>query len=158
LRAKPARSKSLLPFAGGLAGILLGALCLPAIASTGVAVDPPEAETDLKEPALAAPSLALDAPERAASTTVDMDDEIVASGSQSPASPARLSSNGQIALQQLLDETEEIEMFSPISEQPAAESTQTGEADGVPPTATRLPGVSESDMPRFRRQMYRTDI
>ena len=28
----------------------------------------------------------------------------------------------------------------------------------TPPTATRLPGVSETDQPRYRRQMYRTDI
>ena len=28
----------------------------------------------------------------------------------------------------------------------------------LPPSATRLPGVDDEDMPRFRRQMYRTDI
>lgn len=31
-------------------------------------------------------------------------------------------------------------------------------ADKIPDTALRLPGVSEIEMPRFRRQMYRTDI
>lgn len=31
-------------------------------------------------------------------------------------------------------------------------------ADDLPETALRLPGVSEKDLPRFRRQMYRTDI
>lgn len=31
-------------------------------------------------------------------------------------------------------------------------------ADDLPESALRLPGVSEKDLPRFRRQMYRTDI
>ena len=28
----------------------------------------------------------------------------------------------------------------------------------LPPTATRLPGVANEELPRYRRQMYRTDI
>lgn len=31
-------------------------------------------------------------------------------------------------------------------------------SDDLPESAVRLPGVSEEDYPRFRRQMYRTDI
>lgn len=30
--------------------------------------------------------------------------------------------------------------------------------DELPDTALRLPGVADKDLPRFRRQMYRTDI
>jgi hypothetical protein len=30
--------------------------------------------------------------------------------------------------------------------------------DELPETALRLPGVSDQELPRFRRQMYRTDI
>lgn len=29
---------------------------------------------------------------------------------------------------------------------------------GLPPTATRLPGIDDEDLPRFRRHMFRTDI
>jgi hypothetical protein len=32
------------------------------------------------------------------------------------------------------------------------------QAPGLPPTATRLPGIADEDLPRFRRQMFRTDI
>jgi len=38
------------------------------------------------------------------------------------------------------------------------ESSSKVAADMLPETALRLPGVSDSDLPRFRRQMYRTDI
>ncbi|MDX1480107.1 MAG: hypothetical protein R3315_00430 [Woeseiaceae bacterium] len=32
------------------------------------------------------------------------------------------------------------------------------EVQSLPPTATRLPGVDAEELPRFRRQMFRTDI
>jgi hypothetical protein len=38
------------------------------------------------------------------------------------------------------------------------ESSSKVTADMLPETALRLPGVSDTDLPRFRRQMYRTDI
>lgn len=34
----------------------------------------------------------------------------------------------------------------------------SGPVSTPPETALRLPGVAEEDLPRFRRQMYRTDI
>ncbi|MGI9201678.1 MAG: hypothetical protein ACR2QL_11505 [Woeseiaceae bacterium] len=40
----------------------------------------------------------------------------------------------------------------------ATESDAALTADELPETALRLPGVSEKELPRFRRQMYRTDI
>ena len=45
----------------------------------------------------------------------------------------------------------------------SSDSSSAKEDDAVPvndlpETAVRLPGVSEADQPRFRRQMYRTDI
>jgi len=47
---------------------------------------------------------------------------------------------------------------------PAKQKDEGGKEDvtisesETPEIATRLPGVSASDSPRFRRQMYRTDI
>lgn len=40
----------------------------------------------------------------------------------------------------------------------ATETDATVAVDDLPETALRLPGVSEQELPRFRRQMYRTDI
>lgn len=40
----------------------------------------------------------------------------------------------------------------------AAETDAAVVADDLPETSLRLPGVSEKELPRFRRQMYRTDI
>lgn len=50
-----------------------------------------------------------------------------------------------------------------IAPKAEAEDTETAdtreEPDGdLPPTATRIPGVADEHMPRFRRQMFRTDI
>ena len=40
----------------------------------------------------------------------------------------------------------------------ATETDAAVAADDLPETALRLPGVSAEELPRFRRQMYRTDI
>lgn len=44
--------------------------------------------------------------------------------------------------------------------EPTAEDAEPQDFEGpaLPPTATRLPGVDDEDLPRFRRQMFRTDI
>ena len=44
------------------------------------------------------------------------------------------------------------------SESKPTETESKVAADKLPDTALRLPGVSETELPRFRRQMYRTDI
>ena len=40
----------------------------------------------------------------------------------------------------------------------ATETDASASTDDLPETALSLPGVSEKELPRFRRQMYRTDI
>jgi len=38
------------------------------------------------------------------------------------------------------------------------ETDAAASADDLPDSALSLPGISEKELPRFRRQMYRTDI
>ena len=38
------------------------------------------------------------------------------------------------------------------------ETDAAAAADDLPETSLRLPGVSDEELPRYRRQMYRTDI
>lgn len=40
----------------------------------------------------------------------------------------------------------------------ATDTDTAAAADDIPNAGLRLPGVSEKELPRFRRQMYRTDI
>ncbi len=40
----------------------------------------------------------------------------------------------------------------------ATDTDVTVAVDELPETSLRLPGIAEKDLPRFRRQMYRTDI
>ncbi len=44
------------------------------------------------------------------------------------------------------------------SETSSVEEDDSAPVSDLPETALKLPGVSERDQPRFRRQMYRTDI
>ena len=127
----------------GLAALLLAAWCSPTLAATGVDVECPESEpqnqlvaTNIEIPQLDIPSLKISVADHGVDSSSDIEDEI----SDPPlASPA-------------VTKGEEVEE--------AAEETEDADAgvSDTSPTATRLPGVSESEQPRFRRQMYRTDI
>jgi hypothetical protein len=44
------------------------------------------------------------------------------------------------------------------AENATTDTDTTVAIDELPETALRLPGVADKDLPRFRRQMYRTDI
>jgi len=136
-------SKNALLSGPGLTSLLLAAWCLPSLAATGVDVECPEtkanialASTELAVPELTNPALELDAADPTGDDSAAIEDEIVARPLASPAVSA--------------------------SEQDDERATdvETSDASGneTTPTATRLPGVSATDQPRFRRQMYRTDI
>ena len=127
----------------GFAALLLVAWCSPTLAATGVDVECPESEpqnklvaTNVEIPELEIPSLKIDVAEHGVDSSSDIEDEI----SDPPlASPA-------VTKGEEVDEAAE-----------DVEDADAGVSD-TPPTATRLPGVPESELPRFRRQMYRTDI
>ena len=121
--------------------LLLAAWCTSSIAATGVDVECPETERnsalatlDITLPALAIPSLTIDAADHGVDSSAAIKEEIVDRPLASPAISAA-------------DEEDVTEV----------DETETANTEAAP-AATRLPGVSESDQPRFRRQMYRTDI
>ena len=127
----------------GLVALLLSGWCLPGLAATGVDVKCPESEreknrvvAEAESPRLAIPLLTIDVADHAVDSEADIEAEIVDPPLASPA--VNTSSDS--------DET----------------ANDVEDADGAineaAPTATRLPGVSDTDQPRFRRQMYRTDI
>lgn len=155
--------------ATGTAGLLFALLSVPVLASTGVDTRCTETDKRTNTAEIAAPAfgptLTIAIADHAVKSTADMDSENIDSPAQSTSSPApRLSSSSKVLLQQIFDDIEEAEMASPVTESASGDSDASGdETSGTPrgeapPTATRSPGVSESDVPRFRRQMYRTDI
>ena len=136
-------SKNALLSGSGITALLLTAWCAPSLAATGVDVECPESErqhklvaADIELPQLVVPSLKIDVADHGVDSSAAIDDEIVDPPLTSPAV-----SSGD----------EDHDTSTDVKE---ADAT----LDDAAPTATRLPGVSETDQPRYRRQMYRTDI
>ena len=136
-------SKNALSSGPGFTALLLVAWCSPTLAATGVDVECPESErqnrlvaTDIELPKLVLPTLKIDVADHGVDSSADIEDEIVDPPLTSPAV-----SSGE-------------EVDEATTEVKEADAT----LDDAAPTATRLPGVSETDQPRYRRQMYRTDI
>jgi len=129
----------------GTAVLLLGVWNVNALASNGFDTHCTEASNELPAAEIPAPSLAIKVAEHGlSSAAADMDAPVAEPGSESVASPALAG----VTTEPPTDEEKE--------PQGAKESTNT--ARELPGTALRLPGVSDADLPRFRRQMYRTDI
>ena len=57
-----------------------------------------------------------------------------------------------------IDASESVASGDVNDEESEAAENATIRNTEMPDIATRLPGVSSSDLPRFRRQMFRTDI
>ena len=141
MRQGLAPSKNALLSSSGIAALLLAAWCSPSLAATGVDVDCPETAerselivAEITAPALTIPALTVEVADHGTATSDSIDDEFVDTPLAAPAASAAS------------DEPETAD--SKETDQPVQES----------PAATRLPGVSEADGLRFRRQMYRTDI
>ena len=131
--------------------LLLGAWTGPAHASSGVDSECPEVRNSLEVSQITAPALAIQVVDHAVSSSAEIDEKIddTKRNANSEVVP-ELSAATRELLQEVFGD-EEQEDADVIDE---ADSTPSE----LPPTATRLPGVSEEELPRFRRQMYRTDI
>lgn len=158
MRETPAQRNPARPGAARIAVSLLCLWCLPTLASTGVDVPCTESESRLDSAEIVGPSLSIDVADHAVDSSADIELEITDSVAFSPTRPARLSSQGKVVLQQVFDDLQESPMSSPVTDEMREETDDQADDSETPPTATRLPGVSPSDLPRFRRQMYRIDI
>lgn len=127
--------RATLSAAGIAAVVMMGSWCGPALGSIGV-------------------DGACDAAERA-------------SGDTAVAATLALAAHTETALAEILDddagtppampEAVTKSKVEPVEESATAEDAALPDSD-TPMMITRLPGVSDSVLPSFRRQMYRTDI
>jgi hypothetical protein len=118
----------------------LGAWSASALASNGFDTHCTEADD-----ALPAPSLTVEVAEHGLTiASAHMDAPAAKPGSESAVSPA------------LADVTKNPSVDDLDKQADADESTRS--STQPPRSVLRLPGVSDANLPRFRRQMYRTDI
>ena len=130
---------------GGTAALLLGAWSASALASDGFDSHCTEATNALPAPEIASPSLNIEVVEHGMTRAADnMDAPAAESNSDSSALPA---------LAGVATESSSVA----VEEQAGAEES-ANTANKPAESALQLPGVSEAALPRFRRQMYRTDI
>lgn len=128
------------PFAlaGACGALLFGFWCATASASSGFDVDCNEVTEAPPTPELPTPSLNVQV----------VDHGLVDASANIAAPPAALSADDMVA-PTLVDD---------VADDGEDDDQASGPVSTPPETALRLPGVSEEELPRFRRQMYRTDI
>jgi len=130
---------------GGTAALLLSAWSASAFASNGFDTHCAEANDALPTPKIPAPSLTIEVVEHGLTiASADLDTAAAKSDSKSAVSPA------------LADAAEKLSTDD-LDEQAGADES-AGTNTQPPGAALRLPGVSDENLPRFRRQMYRKDI
>lgn len=131
---------------GRITGLLTGAgllvaASLQAFASTGIHPDCPSLGTPPEPIEIEPPSLRFEKTELGKTNPLPI---TAPEGSDAEAPPTLTSSD---AIDKLLGKDETEESAEPSNSRPE-----------LPPAATRLPGVDDDELPRFRRQMFRTDI
>ena len=130
---------------GSTVALLLGAWGTSALASNGFDTHCTEADDALPAPKIPAPSLTVEVAEHGLTiASAHMDAPAAKPSNESAVSPA------------LADVTKNLSTDDLDKQADADEST--GSNTQPPGPALRLPGVSDENLPRFRRQMYRTDI
>lgn len=140
---KSANSESLLGLTATLAVLALGTCPLAATAATGIDEDCPETRAAIVAE-ISPPSLQVDAAEHVADPATRVADDAA----------ARPLDSGR--------ETQTSALMRELPPRPVDDSESLGSDEAttrdLPPTETRLPGIADEDLPRFRRQMFRTDI
>lgn len=131
--------------AGATAALLLGLSCSSAFASNGFKSDCEEINDALPEIKIPSPSLTI--------RRVDHGETDSAADMKDPASDP----SAEEIISPALAEVTDVNLID-SSESSSAEDEDVNPVNDLPETALRLPGVSEKELPRFRRQMYRTDI
>lgn len=131
--------------AGSATALLLGLSCSSAFASNGFKSDCDEVNDALPAVEIPKPSLTL--------RVVDHGLTDSAADMKDPASDPTVEKITSPALAEVADVN-----LNDSSETNSAEEEDAVPVNDLPETALRLPGVSEKELPRFRRQMYRTDI
>jgi hypothetical protein len=138
-------SKSKFALTGGITALLLGLWTIPALASSGFTTHRSEVTAELPSPEIPRPSLNIKLVDHGLiEAAADMKAPAAEPADEEVPAPA-------LAKVKTTSSTEEVE------EDVADENVAIPVSD-PPGTALRLPGVSEKDQPRFRRQMNRTDI
>lgn len=130
-----APAKATFSAAGMAAAFLLGAWCGPALGSSGIDIACDRSDHSLEDATVAANS-ALAAHTESALAEI-LDDEA-----------AKVAALADAVAERSIEPVDDGE-GSAVEVIPASET---------PAMITRLPGVSESVLPSFRRQMHRTDI
>lgn len=131
--------------AGAATVLLLGLSCSAAFASNGFKSDCDEVNDALPAVEIPTPSLTI--------RLIDHGETDSAADMKDPASDPAIEKVTSPALAEVADVK--------LNDSSESSSTETDDAipvNDLPETALKLPGVAEKDQPRFRRQMYRTDI
>lgn len=131
--------------ANAAATLLLGLACSSAFASNSFKLDCDDVSDALAAVEIPTSSLNIRAADHGLTdSAADMKDPASDPGAEKLTSPA-------------LAEVADVSLDDSV-ESSAADNDDTVPVNDLPETALRLPGVSEKEQPRFRRQMYRTDI
>ena len=131
--------------AGAATALLLGLTCSTANASNGFKSDCDKVNDALPAVEIPTPPLAI--------RLVDHGETDSAADMKDPASDPAIEKVTSPALAEVTDVN-----LNDSSESSSADKDDASPASDLPETALKLPGVAEKDQPRFRRQMYRTDI
>lgn len=131
--------------ASAAAAMLFGLSCSSAIASNGFKSDCDEVNDALPAVDIPAPSLTI--------RVVDHGLTDSAADMKDPATDPAAETIDSRALAEVADVK-----LNDNGESSATDDDDTMPINNLPETALVLPGVSEKELPRFRRQMYRTDI
>ncbi len=130
---------------GGTAALLFGVWSGSALASNGFDAHCTESNDALPAPKIPAPSLTIEVAEHGLTfASADMDATAAKPGSEPAVSPALADVTKKLSTENLDEQAGADESFDTNTQPPGS--------------ALRLPGVSEANLPRFRRQMYRIDI